>query len=62
MKTKRRQPHSTIQPCEKFRYLKKFFAEILCVKPSLSTEEWQRLEVRKSPQSIRADARREGIL
>jgi hypothetical protein len=42
--------------------LKSFFEAIFPSPTTLSCEDWERLELRRSPQSIRADARRDGIL
>ena len=42
--------------------MRSFFAGFLRSKSHLHFEDWERLETRRSPQSIRADARREGLL
>lgn len=42
--------------------LKSFFKSIFPSPTALNCEDWERLELRRSPQSIRADARRDGIL
>lgn len=42
--------------------LKNFFGSLFSSPTKLTHENWERFEFRKSPQSIRADARRDGIL
>lgn len=42
--------------------LKNFFERFFSSQAQLTREDWERFEYRRSPQAIRADARRDGIL
>lgn len=44
------------------RGIKGFLADLFRRRPLLTFEDWERLETRRSAHSIRAEARREGIL
>lgn len=39
-----------------------FFKNLFRVSPRLTFEDWENLEIRKSPQAIRDAARKEGLL